>query len=76
MRLEDVFAKVFEQPADSFTNESSQQNVLEWTSLRNVTLLVEIERAFKIRFSNAEMTTMRTMGDIRGALTKKNAGVS
>jgi acyl carrier protein len=71
MRLEDVFAKVFERPADSFTDASSQETVGDWTSLRNVVLLVEIEKTFGIRFSTAEMTAMRSMGDIRAALETK-----
>jgi acyl carrier protein len=75
MLLEDVFARVLEEPADSFTDDSSPDTVLNWTSLRNVTLLVEIEIEFGIRFSNAEMTSMRSMGDIRATLAKRGAPV-
>jgi acyl carrier protein len=71
MRVEDVLATVLEQPADSFTDESSSENVMTWTSLRHVTLLIEIENEFGIRFSNAEMTTMRSLGDIRAVLKRK-----
>ena len=76
MRLVDVFARVFEQPVDGLTDESSQDTVLNWTSLRHVTLLVELERSYNIRFSNAEMTTMRSIGEIRSALAKKGAQIS
>jgi acyl carrier protein len=75
MRLEAVLARVMEEPAESFTDESSADTVLNWTSLRNVTLLVEIENEFDIRFSNAEMTTMRSVGDIRAALAKRGVPV-
>jgi acyl carrier protein len=73
MRLVDVFAQVFEQPADGFSDEASQDTVLNWTSLGHVALLVELERAYNVRFSNVEMTTMRSVGDIRSALTRKGA---
>ncbi|GAA2214287.1 hypothetical protein GCM10009850_097520 [Nonomuraea monospora] len=76
MRLEDVLATVLEQPADSFTDESSSENVLAWTSLRHVTLLIEIENEFGVRFSNAEMTTMRSLGDIRAALERKGVAAA
>ncbi|AQZ63359.1 unnamed protein product [[Actinomadura] parvosata subsp. kistnae] len=76
MRLEDVLATVLEQPADSFTDESSSENVLSWTSLRHVTLLIEIENEFGIRFTNAEMTTMRSLGDIRAALERKGVAAA
>jgi acyl carrier protein len=75
MSLEEVFSRVMEEPADTFTDDSSPDTVLEWTSLRHVTLLVEIENEFGIRFSNAEMATMRSMGDIRAALTKRGVPV-
>ena len=75
MALEDVLERVLEEPADSFDDDSSPDTVLAWTSLRHVTLLVEIENEYGIRFSNAEMTTMRSVGDIRAALTKKGVPV-
>ncbi len=75
MALEDVLERVLEEPADSFDDDSSPDTVLSWTSLRHVTLLVEIENEYGIRFTNAEMTTMRSVGDIRTALTKKGVPV-
>ena len=75
MALEDVFARVMEEPADTFTDDSSPDTVLGWTSLRNVTLLVEIENEFGVRFSNAEMATMRSLGDVRAALATRGLPV-
>lgn len=76
MRLEEVFAGVLEEPADSLDDSSSPETVITWTSLRHVTLLVEIEKTYNIRFSNAEMTTMRSLGDIREALLKKGVDLT
>jgi acyl carrier protein len=75
MSLEEVFERVLEEPADTFTDDASPDNVLTWTSLRHVTVLVEIENEYGIRFSNAEMATMRSVGDIRNALAKKGVAV-
>lgn len=75
MRLEAVLARVLDEPVDSFAEDSSPDNTLNWTSLRNVILLIEIENEFNIRFSNAEMSTLRTLGNIRAALAKKGAAV-
>lgn len=72
--LADVFAKILKEPAESFTAESSRQNSVNWTSLKHVALLVAIETEYSVKFSNPEMTTMFTMGDIRKVLTEK--GVS
>ena len=71
MRLEEVFADVFEEPADQFREDSSPDSIFKWTSLMHITLLMEIENAYRIRFSNAEMITLRSLGDIRTALARK-----
>ena len=71
MRLEDVFAEVFEEPADRFDDDSTPETIFKWTSLMHITLLMEIEAAFEVQFSNAEMITLRSLRDIRTALTRK-----
>ena len=76
MQLNDVLARVLDEPADQLTDDSSPDNVLNWTSMRHVTLLIEIENAYGIRFSNAEMTTMRSLGDIKATLAKKGVEVA
>jgi acyl carrier protein len=76
MRLHDVLARVLDEPADQLTDDSSPDNVLNWTSMRHVTLLIEIENAYGIRFTNAEMTTMRSLGDIKAAIAGKGVEVT
>ena len=76
MRLANVFAQVFDQPADSFSDDSSQENTLNWTSLQHVKLLVSIENGYEVRFSNVEMSTMRTLRDIREVLSNKGVPVT
>lgn len=75
MRLEAVVARVLDEPVDSIAEDSSPDNMWKWTSLRNVTLLIEIENEFDIRFSNTEMSTIRTLRDIRAVLVKKGVAV-
>jgi acyl carrier protein len=75
-RLEDVFADVFEQPATVFHEGSNQENTETWTSLGHVKLLVAIEAGYGIRFSNAEMATMRSLADIRAVLTTRGVKVA
>jgi acyl carrier protein len=76
MRLEDVFAQVFARPAESFDDATSQDTDGDWTSMKNVALLVAIEDAYKVRFSNAELTALRSLADIRAALDRKGALVT
>ena len=53
MRLTEVFERVLQAPAEELTDESSQETVVNWTSLRHVALLVALENTYKVRFSNA-----------------------
>lgn len=75
MLLTEVFARALDAPAEELAEESSRKNVMGWTSLRHVRLLVEVEGAYGIRFSNAEMAAMHTLGDIRAALIRRGAEV-
>ena len=76
MSLAEVFAQVFEQPAESFTDESNQDTVMEWTSMQHVALLVRIEQAYGVKFTNPELAAVRSMGDIRAALASKGVQTS
>jgi len=71
MLLADVFSQVFEQPASTFSDESNQDTVTGWTSLRHVTLMVQIENAYGIKFTNPELAAIRSMGDVRTALRRR-----
>ncbi len=75
MLLTEVFARALDAQPEEFTDESSRETVMGWTSLRHVKLLVEVETAYGIRFSNAEMAAMHTLGDVRAALTRRGAEV-
>jgi acyl carrier protein len=76
MGLHEVFARVLDEPEDTFTDESTPDSVPGWTSLRHVTLLVTLENEYHVRFTNAEMATMRSYGDIRAALDRKGVTVA
>jgi acyl carrier protein len=76
MGMREVFARVLDEPEESFTDESTPDTVAGWTSLRHVTLLVTLENEYKVRFSNAEMATMRSYGDIKTALDGKGVTVT
>jgi acyl carrier protein len=76
MGLREIFARVLDEPEESFTDESTPDTVAGWTSLRHVTLLVTLENEYGVRFTNAEMTTMRSFGDIKAALDRKGVAVA
>lgn len=45
-------------------------NLKNWDSLGNFNLLLEIEKEFKIKFSNADFTTIKSIKELKKILKK------
>ena len=71
MKLTDIFANVFSEPPDAISAQLSTRNFRKWDSLAHVELLTAVEKAYGIRFSNAELTTLTSYAAISQALHKK-----
>jgi acyl carrier protein len=71
LSLVDLFAKVLEEPAEALNDQSSRDTTGNWTSMRHVALMVAIENEYKIRFSNPEMASLRSLGAVRASLIAK-----
>ncbi|NUT93074.1 MAG: acyl carrier protein [Saccharothrix sp.] len=76
MRLTEVVGRVLDMDPAQLSDDSSRETILGWTSMRHVKLLVEIETAYGIRFSNPEMASMQTIGDVRAGLVRRGVDVS
>ena len=55
---------VFELDELSITEATTANDIEQWDSLSHIRLMVAIERAFKIRFTNAEIENMKDIGDL------------
>lgn len=73
--LETVFREVFTNPALEIHDQMTAQDVAEWDSLNHVILIVEVEKAFKKRFSTAEVSRLQNVGDLRRLIESKLSGV-
>ena len=59
-----LIREVFENNDLVATADLSASRVTGWDSLANVRLLISIEQAFNIRFSAAEMSGLRNLGEL------------
>lgn len=66
-----VLREVFDNDEIVATADLSAKSVGGWDSLKNVLLFVEIERAFGVRFSAAEISGLRNIGDLVALLEEK-----
>ncbi len=75
VRLHEVVARALRLPAASISDDSSPENLRRWDSLRHLELMTEIEEAYGVRFSTADMVRAKSVGLIRGLLREKGIDV-
>jgi acyl carrier protein len=70
-RLEQVFHNIFEDDSIKLTRETTAQDIEAWDSVQHVTLMLEIESEFKVRFSTSEMAYLKNVGELVDLIDKK-----
>jgi len=70
-KLQDVFRAVFDDDALTIARETSAQDIEAWDSVQHVTLMLEVESAFGIRFTTSEMAYLKNVGDWVDLIDKK-----
>jgi acyl carrier protein len=69
-KLQPVFDDVFMDKVD-LTPTLTAKDVPEWDSLVHITLVLSIEKAFKVRFGVGEVEATRNVGDLADLIIKK-----
>jgi len=72
-RLNEVFRSVFDDPALTVSEATTAKDVPGWDSIVHITLVIEIERQFNVKFQMAEIEKLRNVGDLVAILTAKLA---
>lgn len=73
--LHEVVARALRIPATSVTDESSPGTLRRWDSLHHLELMTQIEDAYDVRFSTADMVRAQSVGQIRRLLHEKGIEV-
>jgi acyl carrier protein len=73
LRLTRIFHSLFDVPDLCLTRAMTAKDVPEWDSLSHITLIVAIEREFRIRFTTAEVAGLMNVGDLADQIRKKLA---
>ena len=63
-QLTEVFRDVFDDDELVIDASTTAQDVEGWNSLAHIRLVVSIEKAFKLRFSAAEIGNLKNVGDM------------
>lgn len=70
-RLNQVFQDVFDDDELSIRPETTAQDIEGWDSLMHVTLMVNVERAFGIRFTSTEVASLKNVGELVGLIARR-----
>ena len=70
-KLQNVFRTVFDDDTLMIARETTAQDVEAWDSVQHVTLMLEAESAFGIRFTTSEMAYLKNVGDWVDLIEKK-----
>lgn len=63
-RLAGVFNDVFDDETIEITPQLRAKDVDGWDSLTHIRLILSVEKAFKIRFTTAEVGNLANVGDL------------
>lgn len=71
-KLTDVFQDVFDDDELTLRRDMTAKDVEEWDSLTHVTLIVEVERVFGVRFTSAEVANLEDVGGLLDLLESRS----
>jgi len=72
-RLQEVIRNVFDDDSLQITRATTAQDVEAWDSVQNVTLVMEVEQEFGVRFSTSEIAYLKNVGELADLVDKKLA---
>lgn len=73
-RMTEIFRDLFDDDAIELRRDTTADDIEDWDSVTHVELLVEIERAFGIRFNTGEVAGLENVGEMVDLIEKRVAG--
>lgn len=70
-KINDVFQRVFDDDELKIDRSTSAKDVEGWDSLMHVTLLINIEKAFGVKFKSSEVAALKNVGELVDLLDSK-----
>ena len=72
-RLTAIARDVFEDPRLALSRSTTARDVLAWDSLNHVRFVMDVERAFGIRFALGELQDLKDVGVLADLIARKTA---
>ena len=69
--VNEIFKDVLDNDGIVLTSLTNADDIAEWDSLSHIQLIVAIEKHFKIRFTTAEISSYRNVGEMCAGIQKR-----
>lgn len=66
-----VFRDTLDNDDITLSPETTADDIEEWDSLSHIQLIVALEKKFKIKFTTAEITSYKNVGQMAESIVKK-----
>jgi acyl carrier protein len=66
--LQDIFRQVFDDDGLIVTPATSRRDLADWDSVAHVKLILSLEEEFNIRFTEDEVSSIQTVGELLDAV--------
>jgi acyl carrier protein len=73
-RLNEVFREVFDNEDLSVTPATTAKDIEGWDSLMHVTLIVNVEKAFGVRFTSSEVAGLKNVAELMQLIERHRSG--
>ena len=70
-QLTAVFQDVFDDTDLQITRSTSANDVENWDSVSHVTLMLNVEKKFQVRFSSSEVAKLQNVGELIDLIEKR-----
>lgn len=74
VKMADLMIDVFDLDDFAVSRATCADDIEDWDSLSHIRFMITLERAFKVKFSNEEISELKNVGELADVITKKLAG--
>lgn len=71
--IQDVARRVFQDETLLLTDETTADDVERWDSLNHVNFIVQVEKAFRVKFKSSEIARVANIGGLKKLVAGKQA---
>ena len=69
-RIQEIARCIFKQPQLVLHDTTTAADVDGWDSLTHIQFIVDVEKAFAVKFRNAEIARLKNIGDLNKLVAK------